>query len=157
MHAQVYGWSTSVGAIVTELATVLRGTVGLPVREQQSIWDPRDSTDDRTLFILLTPQTVSAYPMYYVAYQTEQWGTHFLDEGSMNWGVPRGWNKTSSYRQVCIAIQHYLLGLVDSMLHPYSESSPAQSLVPRTTAGLEGLRICIQTCNRQAAIALQTF
>ena len=105
MRVQVYGWSTSVGAIVTELATVLRSTVALPVREQQSIWDPKDSTDDNTLFILLTPQTVSAYPMYYVAYQTEQWGTHFLDEGSTNWGVPRGRNKTSSYRQVGTAIQ----------------------------------------------------
>ena len=105
VHVQVYGWSTSVGAIVTELATVLRSTVALPVREQQSIWDPKDSTDDKTLFILLTPQTVSAYPMYYVAYQTEQWGTHFLDEGSTNWGVPRGQNKTTSYRQVGTAIQ----------------------------------------------------
>ena len=108
MHVQVYGWSTSVGAIVTELATVLRGTVGLPVREHQSVWNPLDSTDDKTLFILLTPQTVSAYPMYYVAYQTEQWGTHFLDEGSTNWGVPRGQNKTSSYRQVGGAIHGVL-------------------------------------------------
>ena len=99
-NVQVYGWSTSVGAIVTELAAVLRRTVDLPVRDQQSIWDPADSTDDTTLFILLTPQTVSAYPMYYVAYQTEQWGTHFLDEGSANWGVPWGQNKTTSYRQV---------------------------------------------------------
>lgn len=108
VHVQVYGWSTSVGAIVTELATVLRRTVALPVREHQSIWNPADSTDDKTLFILLTPQTVSGYPMYYVAYQTEQWGTHFLDEGSTNWGVPRGQNKTTSYRQVGVAIQNIL-------------------------------------------------
>ena len=100
---QVYGWSTSVGAVVTELATVLRRTVGLPVRDQQSVWNPADSTDVTTLFILLTPQTVSAYPMYYVAYQTEQWGTHFLDEDGANWGVPRGQNKTTSYRQVSSA------------------------------------------------------
>ena len=102
---QVYGWSTAVGTIVTELAAVLRRTIDLPVREQQNTWNPADSSDNEILFILLTPQTVSAYPMYYVAYQTEQWGTHFLDEGSANWGVPRGQNETTSYRQVGITTE----------------------------------------------------
>ena len=144
MHVQVYGWSTSVGAIVTELATVLRRTVDLPVREQQSTWDPADSTDDTTLFILLTPQTVSAYPMYYVAYQTEQWGTSFLDEGSANWGVPRGQIKATSYRQVDppLKMSKRPPGQCDA---PILASCPAQSLVSRLTAALEGLRIFIHT------------
>ena len=139
VHVQVYGWSTSVGAIVSELATVLRRTVDLPVREQQNIWDPADSTDDTTLFILLTPQTVSAYPMYYVAYQTEQWGTHFLDEGSANWGVPRGHDKTTSYRQVGVATD----------VHQASwkaRSTPVlPGMVSGISAGVEGLRICTHT------------
>ena len=62
----------------------------LPVRENPYSWNPLDSTNDKTLFILLVPQTASPYPMYYVAYQTEQWGTFFLDEGSTSWGrAPR--------------------------------------------------------------------
>ena len=139
MHVQVYGWSTSVGAIVTELATVLRRTVGLPVREHQSIWDPKDSTDDKTLFILLTPQTVSAYPMYYVAYQTEQWGTHFLDEGSTNWGMPRGQSKTTSYRQVGSRRPKCPFGLVDSAPDPCL--CPAQRGV-WCLGSLQGRRCC---------------
>ena len=140
VRVQVYGWSTSVGAIVTELAAALRRTVGLPVRENQSIWDPRDSTDDKTLFILLTPQTVSAYPMYYVAYQTEQWGTHFLDEGSMNWGVPRGWNKTSSYRQVCIAIQHVFQALWTACYTPILSPARPRVWFPDLLQGWKGCR-----------------
>ena len=96
---QVYGWSTCVDTIIREMVQVLRNTTGLPVRENAFSWNPLDSTDDRTLFILLVPQTASPYPMYYVAYQTEQWGTFFLDEGSTSWGVPRGRNETANYKQ----------------------------------------------------------
>ena len=129
------------GAIVKELAAVLRRTVDLPVREQQSTWEPADSTDDTTLFILLTPQTVSAYPMYYVAYQTEQWGTSFLDEGSANWGIPRGQTKATSYRQVGLPTQDDYKAYMDRPMHPCLASCPAWSLVSRVTAGLEVLRI----------------
>lgn len=78
---------------------MLGRTTGLPVRENPFTWNPLDSTDDQTLFILLVPQTASPYPMYYVAYQTEQWGTFFLDEDSNSWGMPRGSNKTTNYKE----------------------------------------------------------
>ena len=96
----MYGWSTCVGAIIGELASVLRETTDLSVKEQAGNWDPLHSTDDTTLFVLLVPQTVTVYPMYYVAYQTEQWGTFFLDESSTSWGTPRGRNATATYKEV---------------------------------------------------------
>ena len=99
---QVYGWSTCVDPIIKELVQTLKDTTDLPVRDNPYSWDPLDSTDDKTLFILLVPQTVSTYPMYYVAYQTEQWGTFFLDEGSTSWGMPRGTNETANYKQACL-------------------------------------------------------
>lgn len=98
---QVYGWSTCVDTIVKEFVKVLQDTTDLPVKANPYTWNPLDSTDDRTLFILMIAQTVTVYPMYYVAYQTEQWGTSFLDEGGTNWGVPRGKNATTNYREVC--------------------------------------------------------
>ena len=110
----MYGWSTCVGAIISELASVLRETTDLPVKEQAGNWDPLHSMDDTTLFVLLVPQTVTVYPMYYVTYQTEQWGTFFLDEGSTSWGTPRGRNATATYKEVRVP---QLSRLEDPLVH----------------------------------------
>ena len=57
--AQVYGWSTCVDTVVKEMVQVLRETTRLPVRENSGSWNPLDSSDAKTLFILLVPQTAS--------------------------------------------------------------------------------------------------